>query len=99
MLSLLLILLVGRWAWATLLVVGGAILTTSSTGFGPWSPMSVTLIGLAGVCAGVVVFEIMVADRLFPKSHRGLAYSVEITSCALIALFTVSAIITVATGR
>ncbi len=87
------VLMATSWAWATLLVVGGASLAVSPpTGLGPWKGKIVVLAGLAGVAAGVFVFEVIVADRLFPKARRPLTLSVELFSGAFMLIFTAAAV-------
>lgn len=91
-----LVLLVSATAWATLLVVGGGLLAVnSSIRIGPWTTTSVTLAGLAGVAAGIFVFEVVVADRLFPKAARRLPLAVEATCGVLMLLLTGAAIVAV----
>lgn len=80
-------LVLAAWAWATLLTVGGAILATSPGGFGPWEPRVMTLWGLAGVAAGVFVFEVMVADRLFPRARGRWVVGLEVSAGGLMLLF------------
>lgn len=93
------VLLTTSWAWATLLVVGGASLAVSPpSGLGPWKSASMSLAGLAGIAAGVFVFEVIVADRLFPRARRKLTLSVEIASGALMLIFTAAAVFVAASG-
>lgn len=93
------VLMATSWAWATLLVVGGASLAVSPpSGLGPWKSASVSMAGLAGVAAGVFVFEVIVADRLFPKARRTLTLSVEILAGALMLAFTAAAVFVAVSG-
>jgi hypothetical protein len=92
-------LLATSWAWATLLVVGGLSLAVSPpSGLGPWKSASVTLAGLAGVAAGFFVFEVIVADRVFPRARRPMTLSVEIIAGALMLIFTGAAVFVALSG-
>lgn len=90
-----LLLLASAWAWATLLLVGGAILATSRISFGPWSRTNMALVGLAGLAAGMFVFGVIVADRLFPRADRRLTFTFEITTGVMMVLFSIAAILSI----
>jgi hypothetical protein len=90
-----LLLFASAWAWATLLLVGGAILATSKISFGPWSRTDMALVGLAGAAAGLFVFGVIIADRLFPKANRKLTFTIEITTGSMMVLFTIAAILSI----
>jgi len=89
-------LIVTAWAWATLLVVGGATLAAAPAGSTPWSPASVALAGLAGIAAGVFVFEVRVADRLFPRAPRRWTATVQVVSGLFMVGFAAAAVVSVA---
>jgi len=93
------VLVLSAWAWATLLTVGGVILATGSAGFGPWGRGGVTLAGLAGAAAGVFVFEVMVADRLFPRARRRWALGLEVLAGTLMLAFAAGAIAMIVSHR
>jgi len=86
-------LILSAWAWSTLLVVGGAALAVSPPGATPWSPLSVALAGLAGIAAGVFVFEVRVADRLFPRAPASLTTRVQIAAGALMVVLAGAAVV------
>lgn len=56
--------------WAGLLVVGGAVLVVSARGASTAALLSG---GATAVIAGGFVFQVVVADRLFPRVDRRLA--------------------------
>lgn len=66
--------------WAGLLVVGGAILAVSASDS---AIASLLTGGAAAIAAGGFVFQVVVADRLFPMVDRRLADVAE-TSFGLV---------------
>lgn len=64
--------------WSLVLVVGGASLALSAGGLAPTLRTPGALGGLSAVFAGQFVFVVVVAGRLAPGAHRGLAGWIEI---------------------
>ncbi|HYF13738.1 MAG TPA: hypothetical protein VD971_01550 [Phycisphaerales bacterium] len=77
----------GSLAWGVVLSVTGwhLVLGTHAGGSGGRT------LGFAAVCAGQLVFMALVADRWFPKTRRGVTYSLEGVSFGLVAVFLVLA--------
>lgn len=92
-------LLLAAWTLATLMVVGGVMLAPAGSKIGLFSPLSVSLFGLAGIAGGVYTFEVIVADRIFPHAPRRWAWTVEFLSGGLMLVFAIAAIVIVLTGR
>lgn len=80
-------------AWATLLVVGGGLLVTNSGAIGILNPRTAALVGLAALAAGIFIFEVIVADRLFPKAVGRLPLTVEVASGVLMLLLSGAALV------
>jgi len=99
-LNLLLMLALGG-VWAGALVVLGALLASGDLSAGSAWPSLRPLATALGVCfmaAGLFVFAVIVADRLFPGAARGVTTLVE-TALGLVMVGSVAAMaLTIATG-
>ena len=76
-------LLVFGTLWASLLVVGGALLAASAERM-----VYAALLagGATAIVAGAFVFQVVVADRLFPRVDRRLADVTEASLAGLLVL-------------
>lgn len=71
--------------WSLLLAFGGAWL--AGNGHAVWgaSLAQITRIGgLVGVLAGMVVFLVCVADRVFPRASRKVTLAAEVPLCVML---------------
>lgn len=63
--------------WALTMGVGGGLMMLAASGAAPWLQSTLLWAGCTGVLAGVFVFQLLVADRLFPGADSGLVRNVE----------------------
>lgn len=63
--------------WALTMGVGGGLMMLAASGAAPWLQTTLLWAGCTGVLAGVFVFQLLVADRLFPRADPGLVRNVE----------------------
>jgi len=64
-------------AWALTMGVGGGLMMLGSSGAATWLRPTLFWAGCTGFVAGVFVFQVLVADRLFPRADPGLVRNVE----------------------
>ena len=63
--------------WALAMSVAGGLMMLGASDAAPWLTTTLMLAGLTGIVAGVFVFQIVVADRLFPGADPRLMRNVE----------------------
>lgn len=64
-------------AWASVLWILGAVTLLDGPGPLPLPNEAFILLGVAAIAAGQFVFAVLVADRWFPRAHRGLIARAE----------------------
>ena len=64
-------------AWAAVLWILGAVTLLDGPGPLPLPNEAFILLGVAAIAAGQFVFAVLVADRWFPRAHRGLIARIE----------------------
>lgn len=64
-------------AWAAVLWILGIVTLLDGPGPLPLPNEAFILLGVAAIAAGQFVFAVLVADRWFPRAHRGLIARAE----------------------
>ncbi len=64
-------------AWAAVLSILGIVTLVDGPGPLPLPHEAFVLLGIAAIAAGQFVFAVLVADRWFPRAHRGLIARAE----------------------
>ena len=63
--------------WALTMSVAGGLMMLGASEVAPWLTTTLVFAGLTGIVAGVFVFQVVVADRLFPDVYPRLIRNVE----------------------
>jgi|GEM_PF-3554611 len=64
-------------AWALTMTVAGGLMMLGASEAASWLASTLWCAGLTGIVSGVFVFQVLVADRLFPDADSGLVRNVE----------------------
>jgi len=64
-------------AWAALLFILGIVILFEGPGPLPLPREVFWFLGVAALAAGQFVFAVLVADRWFPRAHRGMIARIE----------------------